>query len=625
MRLRLTLPVFILCAIFATPARSQKKVNFDKVTLEELQMTTYAPDSTASAVILLDLGRFNGNELVFTRKMRVKILTKAGLDWGNWSFNTPTKGDFKVVTHNLVDGKIVSEKADSKSIHTEEVIDGIEVYKVFASNVKVGSVVDITYSHFGVPFEWRFQERIPMVFNELILEDTEFISYKKTHYGFQPIETISLTQWRSKNMPAFQVEPFLSTYANYITKFEFQIESIGTPGKYYVAFSTTWKNVIDNLLKATRFGGVINGSAFLNDFAKETKAKNLTTKEKIQAAYDYIQANMKWDGSNTLFASSELRSNFLVNHNGTSADINLALISLLNKMDIMTYPVVLSTRANGLLVQFSPTISKLNYVVAYVQHEDVDMVLDATSEYIGSPGMLPARCLNGNGLLVKKDNEQWIALNKGFSQVRKQFITITMDNAGVAKAKVFQDYVGYGFLEWMNDLKANNNDKEIQKNKIQKEHPDVAILSYDITKMDPKTVSGKESLELDISSQLVDAGSDLILNPFVMFEYANNPFKSEDRKYPVDLNYPREVHATISVMLPKEYAVKQIPPSAKFSNTDGSASFTYLASNTGNNIQFRVILKINKYVFTESEYKDLRVFFSEVVKKINTPVELSKT
>lgn len=609
----------------ATAAYAQKKISFDKVTVEELQMSSYAADTTAPAVILMDLGSFNGNELKFTRRMRVKILSKAGMDWGNWTFNTPTSGDFKVVTHNLVDGKIVSEKADSKSIHVEEILDGINQYKVFAPNVKAGSVVDITYTFFGVPFEWRFQERIPMVVNELILEDAQYISYSKTFFGFQAIETISPMQWRSRNMPAFRMEPFVSTYANYLTKFEFQIESIGTPGAYYFEFSTTWKKVIENLLQHPRFGGLANTSAFLNDFAKETKNKAITTKEKIQAAYTYVQENIKWNGSNALLASNEFRKNFVTDHSGTSADINLALVMLLNKMDIKTYPVVLSTRENGLIVPFSPTISKLNYVVAYVQHEDIDLLLDATNESVVTPGILPSRCLNGNGLLVKKDNEQWISLNKGFNEVKKQFLNITMENPTSVTGKLTQDVTGYGYLTWVDMLKAQSNDVELIKNRIQKEHPDVNVVSYTIAKKDGAAYAGKEVMELNMTDQMVDAGTGLLFTPFALFEYASNPFKSEERKYPVDLTYPRDLSTTIVLTLPKDYSVKALPESMKFSTPDGGATFTYLSSTTGNMVQFRVVLKITKQVFTESEYKDLRMFFTEVGKKITSPIELSKT
>jgi hypothetical protein len=128
-----------------------------------------------------------------------------------------------------------------------------------------------------------------------------------------------------------------------------------------------------------------------------------------------------------------------------------------------------------------------------------------------------------------------------------------------------------------------------------------------------------------MSDQVVDAGTGLLFTPFALFEYSSNPFKAEERKYPVDLTFPRDLSTTIVMTLPKDYSVKVLPESLKFSTPDGGATFTYLSSASGSTVQFRAVLKITKQVFTESEYKDLRMFFTEVVKKINTPLELSKT
>ncbi len=371
------------------------------------------------------------------------------------------------------------------------------------------------------------------------------------------------------------------------------------------------------------FGGVLNGSAFLNDFAKATKEKNISTTEKITEAFNYIQSNMKWNGEKALLATTGLRANFLTNHTGNSAEINLCLIALLNKMDIATFPIAISTRENGLLVTHSPSFDKLNYVVGYVRHEGVEMFLDATSENVG-PGYVPVYCLNGQGLFVKRQNEQWLTLNKAYSDSKKQFVTINIDAQGKAKAKITQDVKEYAFVNWADNQKANNHDKDVSKNKLKKENPDIEILSYEVNKKDIKTASAKETIEADISSQFIDAGDAMIFNPFVMFDYSKNEFKSEERKYPVDLIYPKEINTTIVVQLPKEYSVKKLPESIKFANPDGSASFTYLASAAGSGIQFKVTLKITKYVFGDDEYKDLRRFFSEVAKKINEPLELAK-
>jgi len=586
-------------------------------------MDSYERDTSAEALILSDIGEFNGQTLKFSRHIRIKILKKSGLEWGNWIFNVPNKGEFRVLVSNFIGGELVKDKANNNSIYTEEVVNRFEVYKVFAPNVKVGSVIDIEYSHPGIPFEWRFQERIPVVYNQLTIWDNPKISYSKTHFGFEPIQTISNNEWRATNVPAFKMEPFLNSYKNYITKFQFQVQSFGIAGWFNIDVSSSWRKVIDFLMDIPEFGGVLNGSVYLNDFAKETKAKNLTVEQKITEAFNYIQQNLKWNGQKTIYTTTGIRNNFLTDHNGNSAEINLTLVALLNKMDIEAYPIVLSTRENGMLLPHSPALDRLNYVIGYVRHQGIEMFLDATSENV-VPGIVPVHCLNGQGLLVKRQNEQWLTLNKSYSENKKQFITINIDKEGAVKAKVTQDLKDYGFVNWADNQKSINSDNEIAKNNLQKQFPDLEILSYSVNKKDLKTISAKETIEVDASSQFVDAGDVAIFNPFILFDHARNTFKSEERRYPVDLIYPWDVNTTILIQLPKEFSVKKLPESIKFSNPDGSASFTYLASVNGSTLQLKATLKITKYVFSDLEYKELRRFFSEVSRKINEPLELTK-
>jgi len=46
-------------------------------------MDSYERDSSAEALILSDIGEFNGQTLKFSRHIRIKILKKSGLEWGN--------------------------------------------------------------------------------------------------------------------------------------------------------------------------------------------------------------------------------------------------------------------------------------------------------------------------------------------------------------------------------------------------------------------------------------------------------------------------------------------------------------------------------------------------------------
>lgn len=609
--------------LFVTIGYGQQKFSFGNVPLQDLKMSYYAEDSTAEAVILYDMGKFDSHNFTFTRHLRVKILQKSGLDWGNWVFEIPGDGFFRVNVSNLENGQVVKSKATPNTIYKEEIVKGFEVYKVFAPNVKVGSVIDIVYEHTGLPFEWRFQERIPTVYSELVLDDSNpLFDFRRDYYGFESIEAVSPTKWVAKNMPAFRIEPFMNTYSNYITKFEIQLTRIGSVSSY-VGYSDSWEEIIKNLSTLQNFGGVISGTNFYNAFAKEEKRKNISTLEKIQEAYNYVQQNMKWNQQKRFVASDDIKKNFTENHSGSSAEINLTLIAILNEMDIKTYPVILSTRENGLLFAHNPSINNVNYVIGYVQHDGIKMLLDATAEQIPA-GMIPTYCMNGLGLVVNRDTTEWISLHENYKSIKKQFTLMKVDAQGNATAKTDQEWLGVGYLNWSEDQLKNNNDPEIKKNSLQKENPELEIKSYQILKKDIPNAMAKEAIELDLSSEVVDAGDRLILNPILFFDFKKNPFKSEARKYPTDLVCSQEISSTVVVQLSKDLKVGEMPPSIKFSTPDGSASFTYLANPNGSNLQFKVVIKINKHVFTEGEYLELRQFFNEVSKKINAPVELIK-
>ena len=204
----------------------------------------------------------------------------------------------------------------------------------------------------------------------------------------------------------------------------------------------------------------------------------------------------------------------------------------------------------------------------------------------------------------------------------RQSVPVTMSRA---TAKIVRDFDGYGYIDWADTLKANGKDPELMKNGIAKKHRDLKVLSYKITANDTVKGTSQETIEMDVSSQAIDAGGELLLNPFVLFEYTKNPFNASERKFPVDFTTPRDFTSTVAVRLPPGFGTLELPPSEKLSIPNGSASFTYQSSASSNAIQFRIILKLSKAVYTEAEYLELKQFFSHVVKKLQSPIRLSKT
>ncbi|HET9486503.1 MAG TPA: hypothetical protein VFO54_03675, partial [Chryseosolibacter sp.] len=144
-----TLGLFL--AFISTFSLAQKSpIKFGDITKEEISMTSYDKDTTASAVILADFGesvityRQNiGFSLDFERITRIKILTKDGLEWGNFTIPLYKDGSdneklatLKAVTYNLEDGKIVESKLKNDGIFNENVDAHREYVKVTCPNVR---------------------------------------------------------------------------------------------------------------------------------------------------------------------------------------------------------------------------------------------------------------------------------------------------------------------------------------------------------------------------------------------------------------------------------------------------------------------------------------------------------
>ena len=101
---------------------------------------------------------------------------------------------------------------------------------------------------------------------------------------------------------------------------------------------------------------------------------------------------------------------------------------------------------------------------------------------------------------------------------------------------------------------------------------------------------------------------------------AENPFKLEQRNYPVDYGYPRNKMYVLSLTLPDGYEVEQLPSSVHYCTQDKSGVFKYKAVHSGNAIQIMYQMSIKKPLFLQNEYDELRSFYNLIVSKESEPV-----
>lgn len=102
---------------------------------------------------------------------------------------------------------------------------------------------------------------------------------------------------------------------------------------------------------------------------------------------------------------------FLKQQSGNTGNINLLLAGLLKSEGIEAYPVILSTRGNGTISFSHPFQQFFNYVIVLVEIDNRIILLDATDPLLYY-SVLPEKCMNVEGLVIKPQSEEWITIQQ---------------------------------------------------------------------------------------------------------------------------------------------------------------------------------------------------------------------
>lgn len=617
-------PLFLIIVLFVGIHSFAEKapIRFGKPSLQDLKKNIYKIDTTASAIILCNYGTFNPDKLLFDRIIRVKILKKSGLTWGNWTFRSLARANIRGKTFNLVNGKIVSTKLSKKSILHEDISNGYYVTKVTMPDVKVGSVIDIELTYSEIPSAWYFQESIPMLYSELDMYQSSYLNFKKNYFGYIPFDVNTDGRWVTKNVPAFQSEPFSAPSKNYMAHFEFDLLSITLPGQTVQEFASSWQQIRKRLYDDAQFGDALERNPhFFKELGDSIKKKAKTDVEKVKAALAVVH-RIKWNGKNRLFSSSESGLRYVFNkREGNSADINLSLINILNYSGLEAYPIITRTRDEGHLSMYSATLFNLNYVLAYVKVDTSYYVVDGTEKNLPFP-YLPERCQNGEGRVLLKGKTDWVKLSNNVQSAKKVFSILTLDKNQNLTGTVSESYTGqyaYSFRKQYKDLGSHEKfiNNEMQANSSLTITKDTLLNLNNVQ----KPLVEKSSVVYKNQLLQVDSLSYLYLVPDRMTE---NPFKQDKRKYPVDFVHPFVKSGVILINLPTGYKVAKLPQSVMYSMPNKSGSFLFRTGVSGSRITVIYRFSINKPLFIQNEYKTLKGLYLRIIKKESQPVVLKK-
>ncbi|ALI98884.1 DUF3857 domain-containing protein [Rufibacter tibetensis] len=662
------LVVLLLVVGVSTPGYSDNPFKMGQVTAEDLKMISYAPDTSASAVVLHDLGESSfsftkGTQLQFKRIIRIKILKKNGLDEADFVIPYYVQKDgrreevrnIKGVTYNMESGKQVKIELDDKAIFDEKRDANWRLKKLTMPGVKVGSVIELSYTitsdFIKLLREWEFQHNIPVKWSEYRVGMVPFFDYKQITYGVHPYHikdakiehktaaysytddvgyakvdkngSISMAvvqyQWVMKDVPAFTAEPYLSSASDYISKIEFELSKVqyndDQPPRYV---SGDWESFTKELLKEEEFGGQLTNTAYLKKTVEGLVAGKTDSLEKVKAVMEYVKSNMRWNGKNSIYTDN-LRKAF-DNRLGSASEVNLLLTALLREAGVAAHPMLVSTREHGRPVMNSPMISKFNYVISYVSVGGKNYSLDATEQDLPF-GMLPMRCLNGKGWVFQAPAGKWVPLTGSEKNAQLVSGNLKIQPTGEVTGALTEKYLGVPALQARSSIR--NKGKETYIKEFANAGPDWVRKDVKIHNLENLQETLKTEYQLNRTGE-GEPASLLYVSPMLTHALDENPFKLATRQFPIDFATPVDETYTFTYQLPEGYDLEEMPKPATVTLPGNAAKFTYVAQMINGQLQVVSKLNINKTLFEASEYGNLREFYNRMVAKHAEKIVLKK-
>ncbi|OBX26274.1 hypothetical protein LX77_01843 [Gelidibacter algens] len=606
---------------------AQSSFNSDTyvVSRNDIATNTFETDSTAAALIIYEDGNSYIDKDTYTLKTeikrKIKILKRHGFDRATTSIYlySDSKRKEKVsrifaTTYNIENGAITKTELKSDDIFEEKYNDKYTIIKFTLPNIQEGSVLTYSYlleSPFIYKFHpWEFQDEIPTLYSayntsipgnyeysiKLVgtqkLDKNESKLVKKCLNAFNGSSAdCANTTYVMTNIPAFVEEDFMTTKNNYLSRLEYELKVFRGFDGSVDNITKSWKDADKELKSDESLGRQIGKGTSLEEVIADVlsdKANGLAVAKDI---YNYVQQHYVWNGEYKIFSDVSVK-NLIKTKSGKISEINLLLHNLLEEHGIEVKPVLMSTRDNGLPTQLFPVISEFNYLIVQAKIGTESYLLDATDPYL-SFGELPFRCLNQYGRLLDfKNGSEWIPIEANKTSGSQYQVDLKISDQ-LVKGNVKATYYGYDALNKKKDYFENESS---YIDHIANAQSEITITDHEVQVTKKNAEEFAETYHIELNDK--NTTNDMVyINPFIYKSFEENPFKLQQRTYPIDFGYKKSYLYSVQIDFGDTYELVEVPKevNAKIPN-DGGDIILY---TTVNEQKLILTFKLN---FTESLY-----------------------
>lgn len=626
-------------------AVAQTPVSWLPVSKEELELKDNPLAPGEPAIILyreLQTDSAKSHQTVYTR---IKILKENGKDYANVEIPYSQEIEVGQVQARTVapDGKstefsgTIFDRAVVKSKRFKVTVKSFSL-----PDVQVGSIIEYSYGiHWrkGVPDEFKNPGKYVFdgayVWPAAVWEVQQDVFARRTHFVLRPyskgtrleIQSIAVPekfgkpqtladgsiQWDLDNVPAFHQEDHAPPED--AIKGRVQIYYVG--GAFFSP-SSYWST--HGRWQASNYEKFFSKSKAIQAEAAKLVAGADTPEAKLRKLYDraqqlrflsYERSRTEKEQKQENLTPNKTAEEVLTRGYAYANESNLFFVALAREAGFSANPVMVTSRKNSLFLENIFDSSQLDAMVVEVRAGNKTYYLDPATLHCPF-GMLPWEEEDTQGVRLDRYNASLVSIPAGRSSdaVIERRSSLKMDSDRNLKGKLDVAFRGQEALSRRGV--AAFQDEAGRRKGLEEEvkawlpQGATATLSS-VTGWDGSETPLQASFDVQIPGFGSQAGGRLLL-PAILFHTGwEKSFQSPQREHPIYLEYGHQEADDVTLELPGDLKVEQVPSMQGF--RDKFASFRFSTELQGTQLKMTRQVSMDGYYFPVAFYPRLRNFY----------------
>ena len=660
--MKIKIALLLISVLFITTNIIAQNVKFGKVTKKELEEKFYPEDTVANAAVLYKNRRtFYALDADYHWVVktvvheRIKLYNKDGFQYATKKVRLYSKGgdnelfSVKAYTYNLKGGKIEKIKLEKSGVFKEDMSKNWRSKNFTLPNLKDGSIVEwrytITSPYYASINDVICQYKIPIKYLDVKIQIPEYFEFKFLPSRYYPIKVkksqtqksynitsktrnssdFSVTKTKTDynnikvtektyainkmNIPALKDEPYVNNIYNYRAKVDFEISAYRPTNGIPKFYNTTWENVTKTIYESQYFGEQLSKKSHYKDDLADITNGATSQNEKIISIFNFVKSKIKWNEEYGKYVSIEGIKKAYKNGVGNVAEINLTLVSMLKEAGLSASPILVSTRAHG--IPLFPTKDGYNYVITGVETQNRVILLDATEKY-STPNVLPLRDLNWEGRLIRENGSSTtVSLYPSKYNTKKIKLSTKLDSEGTITGMMMTTYTNLNALQYRDNYASLAEDDLISK--IESKNNAIEIEKIRLNNKNDLSKPVIEMVKFTRDNQVDIIGDKMYISPLLFLTTSENPFKQEERLFPVDYGSAWKNELNISIQIPEGYSVASKPEDFSLTLPNNLGSYILKTKVIGNKINVTSQTKINAAIIGADHYKTLKDLYKKAI------------